>query len=71
MLYIIARIKSNRIAFIQAQVQRRVALQKDILLDKIANIRGAVVMAYPMGLPAQDLVKISLDHDSLEVSVSS
>ena len=27
-------------------------------------------MAYPMGLPAQDLVKISLDHDSLEVSLS-
>jgi len=50
----------------KAQVQKRVALRKDILLDKIANIRGAVVMAYPMGLPAQDLVKISLDHDSLE-----
>lgn len=50
----------------KAQVQKRVALQKDIILDKISNIRGAVIMAYPMGLPAQDLVKISLDHDSLE-----
>lgn len=50
----------------KGQVQNRVSLQTKIVLDKISNVRGAVVMAYPMGLPEQDLVKISLDNDSLE-----
>ena len=29
--------------------------------DKIANMRGAVVMAYPMGLPEWDTVKLAID----------
>jgi len=52
----------------KAQVQKRVALSQSILQDKIANVRGAVIMAYPMGLPEWDLVKLSLDSDDLEVS---
>ena len=52
----------------QAQVQRRIALKSSVILDKIANVRGAVIMAYPMGLPEYDLVKISLDSENLDVS---
>lgn len=49
-------------------MKNRIALNKSILQDKIANVRGAVVMAYPMGLPEYDLVKISLDSENLDVS---
>eukprot|EP00557_Chaetoceros_sp_GSL56_P002808 CAMPEP_0176502750 /NCGR_PEP_ID=MMETSP0200_2-20121128/14938_1 /TAXON_ID=947934 /ORGANISM="Chaetoceros sp., Strain GSL56" /LENGTH=295 /DNA_ID=CAMNT_0017901879 /DNA_START=106 /DNA_END=993 /DNA_ORIENTATION=+ len=48
------------------QVQKRIALTIETLQDKISNVRGAVVMAYPMGLPEYDLVRISLDDESLE-----
>ena len=30
--------------------------------EKINNVRGAVTMAYPMGLPEWDLAKIALDE---------
>jgi len=49
----------------KGQVQRGVALTESIILDKIANVRGAVMMAYPMGLPQSDTVKIALDSDNL------
>jgi len=35
--------------------------------DKIANMRGAVMMAYPMGLPEWDTIKLAMDSvDGLE-----
>ncbi len=53
---------------IKAQVQKRVAISHECVLDKIANVRGAVMMAYPMGLPEWDIVKQSLDsEDGLKV----
>ena len=48
-------------------VQKRIALSASCLKDKLANVRGAVIMAYPMGLPEYDLVRISLDSDDLKV----
>ena len=37
------------------------------LEDKIANMRGAVMMAYPMGLPEWDTIKMAIDSvDGLE-----
>merc|ERR1719502_2567647 len=33
----------------------------DLLDDKLANMQGAVMMAYPMGLPAWDTVAQGLD----------
>lgn len=44
-------------------VKQRVALTSEMLDDKISNIRGAVMMAYPMGLPAWDTVSLALDGD--------
>ena len=38
-----------------------VALTIKELDDKIANMRGAVMMAYPMGLPEWDSIKLVLD----------
>ena len=53
----------------RSQVQKRVALTAVGLKDKIANLRGAVMMAYPMGLPDWDTIKIVLDStEGLEVS---
>ena len=43
------------------QVQRKVALTIDCIEENINNVRGAVTMAYPMGLPEWDLARIALD----------
>lgn len=43
------------------QVKARRALTMDALDDKLANMRGAVTMAYPMGLPKWDPVQLALE----------
>ena len=44
----------------------RVALTKELLQEKIDNIRGAVTIAYPMGLPEWDPVPlIIVDKDEV------
>lgn len=43
------------------QVLYKVALKKETIQEKIDNVRGAVMMGYPMGLPEYDLVRIHLD----------
>eukprot|EP00640_Fibrocapsa_japonica_P002318 CAMPEP_0113936234 /NCGR_PEP_ID=MMETSP1339-20121228/3189_1 /TAXON_ID=94617 /ORGANISM="Fibrocapsa japonica" /LENGTH=286 /DNA_ID=CAMNT_0000938633 /DNA_START=108 /DNA_END=968 /DNA_ORIENTATION=+ /assembly_acc=CAM_ASM_000762 len=44
------------------QVQLRIAATQENLDDKVANIRGAVTMAYPMGLPDYDVVRQLLEE---------
>ena len=36
-------------------------MKKEILQEKIDNIRGAVMMSYPMGLPEHDIVRHNLE----------
>ncbi|GMI21403.1 hypothetical protein TeGR_g3008 [Tetraparma gracilis] len=49
------------------QVTARVNLDMAVVEDKIANMRGAVVMAYPMGLPEWDTIALALNSvDGLE-----
>lgn len=43
------------------QVQKRIALTMDGIEEKISGVRGAVAMAYPMGLPDWDLARRMLD----------
>ena len=43
------------------QVQNKVALTIDCIEEKLNNVRGAVTMAYPMGLPEWDLTRMALD----------
>mmetsp|Transcript_15160 Transcript_15160/g.27418 ORF Transcript_15160/g.27418 Transcript_15160/m.27418 type:complete len:291 (-) Transcript_15160:1405-2277(-) len=43
------------------QVERKVALTMDCIEEKISNVRGAVTMAYPMGLPEWELSRMALD----------
>jgi len=43
------------------QVQRRIATTQDILQEKLDNMRGAVMMAFPMGLPSWDTVQLLLE----------
>jgi len=45
------------------QVENRVNLTNAALLDHIDLIRGAVMIAYPMGLPEWDPVRMALEDD--------
>ena len=51
----------------KSQVQKRINLSLSEINDKIANMRGAVMMSYPMGLPEWDTIKLAMDSvDGLE-----
>ncbi len=45
----------------QEQVAKKVALTAEALLDAVDSIRGAVMTAYPRGLPAWDRVRQALE----------
>ncbi len=54
----------------QDQVARKVCLSEKALTDAIDNIRGAVMICYPMGLPEWDLIRENLE-DKEELSGTS
>lgn len=45
-------------------VSRKVAVTKEMLMEKMDNIRGAVTMAYPMGLPAWDAIRLTIESNA-------
>merc|ERR1719231_720247 len=45
----------------KSNAKARKSLSHEMIDDKIANIRGAVTMAYPMGLPEWDSVRLALE----------
>ena len=47
---------------VQHQEARKVCLSEKMLLEAIDNIRGAVMICYPMGLPERDLVRENLER---------
>lgn len=49
--------------FFKNLVKMRKAVSMDMLNDKLANCKGAVMMAYPMGLPAWDPVALCLEGE--------
>ena len=44
-------------------VKRKIATTKEMLQEKLDNIRGAVTMAYPMGLPEWDTVRLTIESE--------
>ena len=48
---------------VQKQVERKVVLNHKMLQDKLDEIRGAVMICYPMGLPQWDPVRSILDGE--------
>jgi len=44
-------------------VLRKQAITLAVLQEKLDNIRGAVIMAYPMGLPEWDTVRLTIEGD--------
>lgn len=48
------------------QLERRVCMDRAVLDEKLMNIRGAVMMAFPMGLPPHDPIKHLLDAKDVE-----
>jgi len=45
----------------KSQVQRRVTICEEEMDVRIGNVRGAVAMAYPMGLPEWDVLRLVLE----------
>jgi len=45
------------------QVAMKVPMSQELLQEKMDNIQGAVIMAYPMGLPEHDVVKGLLEDN--------
>jgi len=64
----IERVALDTETVIGAQLaKRRQAVTLDMLQEKLDNIRGVVTMAYPMGLPDWDTIKLTIDGcDGLE-----
>eukprot|EP00891_Asterochloris_glomerata_P003978 jgi/Astpho2/3978/fgenesh1_pm.00063_%23_11_t len=46
---------------LQDQVAKKVVLTRKALLDAVDNIRGAVMMAFPQGLPEWDFVRQAIE----------
>lgn len=52
-----------------ANVQRKIATNMAMLQEKLDNMRGVVMMAYPMGLPEWDSIRLTIEgNDGLEGS---
>lgn len=45
-------------------LNRKISINKDILQEKLDNIRGAVIMCFPMGLPAWDSVRLAIEGEA-------
>ena len=45
------------------QVARKVTLSAKVLLEHVDNIRGAVMIAFPMGLPEWDPMRMAIEDD--------
>ena len=45
----------------QKQVERKVCLTAKMLEDKIEEVKGAVLICYPMGVPQWDAMRLILE----------
>eukprot|EP00947_MAST-08B_sp_MAST-8B-sp1_P005003 g5003.t1 len=64
---VIAKTCADARAYIdKAHVARREPQQLDLLQEKIDHIRGAVMIAFPMGLPAYDTVRVLIEGNDAE-----
>lgn len=56
------------LTFFQNQVAKKIPQTLDKLNELIDNVRGAVMICYPMGLPEWDNMRIWLEGDKYEGS---
>ena len=49
------------VCVLQKQVERKVCLTAKMLEEKIQEVKGAVMICYPMGLPAWDPMRLILE----------
>jgi hypothetical protein len=55
---------------VQKQVDRKVPLNQKMLLGKLEEVKGAVMICYPMGLPQWDAMRLIVeDNDEGTCSV--
>lgn len=52
------------IILMKENILRKIAITKEGLQEKLDNMRGVVIMAYPMGLPAWDTVRLSIEGET-------
>jgi hypothetical protein len=50
----------------KAMAQRKIAITVGMLQEKLDNIRGAVMMAYPMGLPEWDSIRCCIEGQEMD-----
>lgn len=49
----------------KTNVTRKIATTRAMLDEKLANMRGVVTMAFPMGLPDYDMVRAAIEENGL------
>jgi hypothetical protein len=54
----------------KTQMELKIPIKKEILEEKLQNMKGAVMMAFPMGLPSYDPIKILLETKNLEEALA-
>lgn len=47
----------------QKQVDRKVTLNRAMIEEKLQEVKGAVMICYPMGLPAWDPMRLIMDGE--------
>jgi len=53
-----------KLSISDSQLRKSVPLTEALLEEKLSIIKGAVIMAYPMGLPASDPIRIALADEN-------
>jgi len=56
-------VEDARVVTSKTQATRKIPLTLEVMHEKIENIRGAVMICYPQGLPPYDQVRLELEGD--------
>jgi hypothetical protein len=56
-------------SWLQKQVDRKVPLNSKMLSEKVEEVKGAIMICYPMGLPQWDVMRLIVE-DSDEGTAS-
>ncbi|KAL6764920.1 flagellar basal body protein [Haematococcus lacustris] len=54
----------------KVQAEKKIPLTRALLMEAVDNVRGAVMICYPMGLPEWDLVRMLLEDREEDVGAS-
>lgn len=58
---LVAEIKQQFLSVLQKQVQANVCVNMEMVKDALDQLRGAVMIVYPMGLPPYDPIRMEFE----------